>query len=207
MRGTVIFLMALSTAVLRASLVQALTCDEVGLLCPGGHPIEVSYTILQRNVPSKDGSAYKWASSGTPMIGLTSNITCEERRDHLIIRSTGIPSAKVGKFPFTVDTDGNGHGDNPNTIGVQNFEWKIPRTPRIKTPAPPRLTPTNNQLPFGPIGFTLNGVAFFNPYNSQVSKSVCCMGNELLKIFWTVPLAIWKAIPSICLDTSHLLNT
>ena len=150
----------------------ALTCNDLDLVCPGRQPTEIPFTYNENNIPSKDGTAYVWESTGRLLSDVTSNITCEERNNHLVIYSTGVPAGKIGKFPFTRDTtDRNGRGDNPNRMSAQSYVWKIPKAPRIKSSVPPRLTPTNAQLPMGPIGFALNGVPFFNPYNAQVGPS------------------------------------
>ena len=75
--------------------------------------------------------------------------------EFLIIRSNDIPLHPVGDFP-------NEH--NPNRIQEQNFEFKIPLNPS--------LTGETIQPPMGPIGITLNGVVFFNPYTAEMGDAV-----------------------------------
>lgn len=135
---------ALSTVYLLAGLsafVSGLTCNDLDLLCPGSHPREVPWQPIPANVPSTDGSAYNWLYGSASPLSFFSNITCEQRSDHLIIYSTGIPSSAsyVGRFPFNFDSDGDGRNDNPNTMSEQSYAWKIPRTPAIKNPAPPQV--------------------------------------------------------------------
>lgn len=51
---------------------------------------------------------------------------------------------------------GNTFNKNPNSIGAQNYTFKIPQNPQ---PAA-----SHAATPLGPIGVSLNGVAFFNQY-------------------------------------------
>eukprot|EP00117_Sycon_ciliatum_P027920 scpid58879/ scgid22569/ len=152
----------------------SLTCNDLDLICSGTQPREVPWTVVSANIPSFDGSAYNWNYAGATTLPLTSSISCEDRSDHLLITSAGIPSnaSYVGKFPFRTDTTGSGHGDNPNTMAVQTYEWKIPKTPVIKATAPPQATGSNGELQYGPIAFALDGVPFFNPFNNQRQDAV-----------------------------------
>jgi hypothetical protein len=68
--------------------------------------------------------------------------------DHfLIIDSQGYPNHPTAIFP---------NSNNPNTIRVQKFTFKIPLVPK--------LSDEITRLPMGPIGTAMNGVVFFNPF-------------------------------------------
>lgn len=51
---------------------------------------------------------------------------------------------------------GNAFTKNPNSIGAQNYTFKIPQNPQAAS--------THAATPLGPIGVSLNGVPFFNQY-------------------------------------------
>jgi len=85
----------------------------------------------------------------------------------LIVRSQGYPNHPTAVFP---------NSGNPNTIKVQDFEFRFPLVPRRAT----EIT----RLPMGPIGMAINGVVFFNPFEqggmnavegySEVWLDSCC---------------------------------
>ena len=60
------------------------------------------------------------------------------------IRTTGVPSHDVGPFP-----------GNPNHPQNQNFLFRVPRSPAAQNG-------NHTSTSLGPIGFMVNGVAFFN---------------------------------------------
>jgi hypothetical protein len=85
----------------------------------------------------------------------------------LIVRSQGYPNHPTAVFPNT---------GNPNTIRVQDFEFRFPLKPQRAA----EIT----RLPMGPIGMAINGVVFFNPFEqggmnavegySEVWLDSCC---------------------------------
>ena len=92
-------------------------------------------------------------------------ITHEER--FLILRSQGYPNHPTAIFP---------NSDNPNSIRVQDFTFRLPLEPKLAG----KIT----RVPMGPIGTALNGVVFFNPFEmggmnavegySEVWLDACC---------------------------------
>lgn len=53
---------------------------------------------------------------------------------------------------------------NPNSIKVQTFQFKLPLEPKLND----HIT----RVPMGPIGFALNGVVFFNPFEAGGMNAV-----------------------------------
>ncbi|MSR66714.1 MAG: YHYH protein [Pedosphaera sp.] len=83
------------------------------------------------------------------------NVKLSATTTHLVVQSDGIPKHPTGTFP---------NRDNPNRIQTQNYSFKIPLQPkRADSPG---------KLPFGPIGVAINGIPFYNPYNSQGRDAV-----------------------------------
>jgi hypothetical protein len=95
------------------------------------------------------------------------NVRLSHDAEFLIIRSQGYPNHPTAKFP---------NSGNPNTIQVQDFQFRLPLQPRRSE----RIT----RVPMGPIGMALNGVVFFNPFEqggmnavegySEVWLDSCC---------------------------------
>ena len=156
------------------------TCANLGLLT-GGHPTEFTWTDSSGNSPQT--SMITWAKSGTVNTALTSRVTCTEDGNDLVIESSGIPAHNVGKFPMTTSTTGrtgrNGQPqyDNPNTIGAQTYSWRIPKVPTKKSDVPMSILLDQDALQLGPIGFALNGVPFFNPFNAERLDAVSRASN------------------------------
>lgn len=76
--------------------------------------------------------------------------------DHfLIIKSQGYPNHPTAIFP---------NSDNPNSIRVQDFTFRLPLEPKIAD----KIT----RVPMGPIGMALNGVVFFNPFEAGGMNAV-----------------------------------
>lgn len=73
----------------------------------------------------------------------------------MIVESDGIPNHETGQFP-------NEH--NPNSIRKQNYRFLIPLHPQLAEETTP--------LPMGPIGVAINGIPFYNQYNSQGKNAV-----------------------------------
>jgi len=73
----------------------------------------------------------------------------------LIIESQGYPNHPTALFPNT---------GNPNSIRVQNFNFRLPLKPV--------LAEEITRLPMGPIGMALNGVVFFNPFEMEGMNAV-----------------------------------
>lgn len=73
----------------------------------------------------------------------------------LIIESQGYPNHPTAVFP---------NSDNPNSILVQRFEFRLPLIPR--------KSDTITSVPMGAIGMALNGVVFFNPFERGGKNAV-----------------------------------
>jgi len=73
-----------------------------------------------------------------------------------IFTGTGIPDHQTDSFP---------NRDNPNSISAQDYSYTI-----MATPEP--LEGGTGCLPMGIIGFTVNGVAIFNPYTAFGNNAV-----------------------------------
>ena len=83
------------------------------------------------------------------------NLRISHDPNHLIIRSQGYPNHPTAIFP---------NSDNPNTISVQDFTFRLPLAPR--------KSDSITRLPMGPIGMSLNGVVFFNPFEMEGRNAV-----------------------------------
>ena len=84
---------------------------------------------------------------------------------YITIKTSGAPDHKSVYYPtsnslyeaFSGTTfGGNTFSKNPNSIATQNYTFKIPANPQVSA--------THSATPLGPIGVSLNGVAFFNQY-------------------------------------------
>ena len=73
----------------------------------------------------------------------------------LIIESQGYPNHPTAVFP---------NSRNPNSIRVQNFQFRLPLEPKLAD----KIT----RAPMGPIGTALNGVVFFNPFEMEGQNAV-----------------------------------
>jgi hypothetical protein len=95
------------------------------------------------------------------------NLRMRHDERFLIVRSQGYPNHPTAVFP---------NSGNPNTIRVQDFEFRFPLVPQRAA----EIT----RLPMGPIGMAINGVVFFNPFEqggmnavegySEVWLDSCC---------------------------------
>lgn len=83
------------------------------------------------------------------------NMEISHDQEHLIIKSQGYPNHPTAIFP---------NSDNPNEIRVQDFTFRLPLVPR--------KSDTITRLPRGPIGMSLNGVVFFNPFEMEGLNAV-----------------------------------
>ena len=84
---------------------------------------------------------------------------------YITIKTSGAPDHKSVYYPTTnilyeafsgTTFGGNTFSKNPNLIVTQNYTFKIPANPQVSS--------THSATPLGPIGVSLNGVAFFNQY-------------------------------------------
>jgi YHYH protein len=88
----------------------------------------------------------KWPNAST---------TTAVRGAKLAVESNGLPiGTPTGTFPIDRQDPAYLYDTNPNAIKAQTLAFTIPLKP-IKAPQP-------SCLPMGMIGFTLNGVAFYN---------------------------------------------
>jgi len=83
------------------------------------------------------------------------NLQISHDQQHLIIKSQGYPNHPTAIFP---------NSDNPNTIRVQDFTFRLPLVPQ--------KSDSITRLPMGPIGMSLNGVVFFNPFEMEGRNAV-----------------------------------
>ncbi len=117
-------------------------------------------------VSSGDASVYYYQNE-TRMVDLFSYHTKDSNKDgienlkvshdekFLIIQSQGYPNHPTAVFPNT---------GNPNSIHVQNFNFRLPLEPVLAD----KIT----RLPMGAIGMALNGVVFFNPFEMEGMNAV-----------------------------------
>lgn len=84
---------------------------------------------------------------------------------YITIKTSGAPDHKSVYYPTTnalyeafsgTTFGGNTFSKNPNAIATQNYTFKIPANPQVSA--------SHSATPLGPIGVSLNGVAFFNQY-------------------------------------------
>lgn len=168
-----------------------LTCASLGLLS-GYSPRAVPYTINATNIPTNDRctvqncsiqSAYCFDTDSSVPTNLLSSVTCRAEGDQLIISSNGIPNHVIGLFPLSAATSLNNYNmpmrkDSPNLVSEQNYNWRIPRYPTSKSTVPTENVVMNSSvLTLGPIAFAINGVPFFNIYNSMVEDAVSPTSN------------------------------
>jgi hypothetical protein len=84
-----------------------------------------------------------------------SNLRLSHDANHLIVHSQGYPNHPTAVFP---------NSGNPNTIRVQDFTFRFPLVPQ--------KAESITRLPMGPIGMSLNGVVFFNPFEMAGRNAV-----------------------------------
>ncbi len=88
---------------------------------------------------------------------LPDNVVVEFRDGkEMVIHTRNIPNHATGRFP----------GQNPNSIQEQDCTYYLPLEP-VRNPRAVAMDRTNSNraLPGGTIGFAINGVAFFNPFD------------------------------------------
>jgi len=83
------------------------------------------------------------------------NLKLSHDEKFLIVQSQGYPNHPTAVFPNT---------GNPNSIRVQNFNFRLPLQPA--------LADEITRLPMGAIGMALNGVVFFNPFEMEGMNAV-----------------------------------
>jgi len=117
-----------------------------------GNPILESTPLQCKDA---NGMTYEESKPPTNNSSWNPQLKVSEQDGFLIIKSNGIPNHEVGDFPNRY---------NPNTIEEQNYEFKIPLNPQ--------LSGHMTELPMGPIGISLDGAPFFNPYTAQHTDAV-----------------------------------
>ncbi|CAN5156236.1 hypothetical protein BH11PLA2_BH11PLA2_42290 [soil metagenome] len=92
----------------------------------------------------------------------------------MIVHARNLPNHPTAKFP---DREGN---RNPNSIQEKDQTYYLPLEP-VRNPNAVAMDKTNSNrgLPMGAIGFAINGVAFFNPFDIGMEEAVnlmdrCC---------------------------------
>jgi hypothetical protein len=104
----------------------------------------------------------------------------------ITIKTTGTPDYKSVYYPtsnasyeaFSGTTfNGVAFVKNPNSIGTQNYTFKIPLNPVMAT--------THAATPLGPMGVSLNGVPFYNQYAGPAQP----LTNEIISFdkYWGHP--------------------
>ena len=89
-----------------------------------------------------------------------------------IVRTRNIPNHATAQFP--------GRGLGPGSIQETDRAYHLPLEPVLNPNAKAMdKTNSNRALPMGPIGFAINGVAFFNPFDMEGTEAVnildrCC---------------------------------
>lgn len=83
------------------------------------------------------------------------NVRISHDPQFLIMESQGYPNHPTAVYP---------NSDNPNSIRVQKFTFRLPLEPKLAD----QIT----RLPMGPIGSALNGVVFFNPFEMEGMNAV-----------------------------------
>ena len=106
------------------------------------------------------------------------NLVIHVTDQQLLVQSKNLPNHPVAVFPDRWRTlDGN-----PNYIREQQNTWQIPLQPKQAAQPLAMQGGTNNNgaLPMGPIGFAVNGVVFFNPFDHLLNEDAiwrldrCC---------------------------------
>ncbi|MFZ4508804.1 MAG: YHYH protein [Fimbriimonas sp.] len=93
----------------------------------------------------------------------------------LTVRSKNLPNHPTAKFPDTIGTQFY----NPGYIQEQDNVWTVPLTPTLNPNAKYMQGRNDGSLPMGPVGFAVNGVVFFNPFDANSTEAVnimdrCC---------------------------------
>lgn len=103
---------------------------------------------------------------------LPDNLTISLEGKNLIVRSKNIPNHPTAIFP---DTYGS-QGYNPSFIGEQNMSFSVPLEPK-KNPNAIAMTHgnANGALNMGPVGFAVNGVIFYNPFDAGMDDASSIM--------------------------------
>lgn len=82
--------------------------------------------------------------------------------NEVVLRSNGVPNHNSPYFSNgdsrheAYNGDNNSFHQNPNSIGAQNYEFRIPLTPTEAT--------NHSATPMGAMGIAINGVPIFNQY-------------------------------------------
>jgi len=94
----------------------------------------------------------------------------------LVVRARNIPNHPTAKFPDTYGTQGY----NPSYIQEHDYTYYLPLEP-ARNPQAISMTAhdENGALPMGSVGFAVNGVVFYNPFDAgmQDASSImdrCC---------------------------------
>ncbi|WP_020468251.1 YHYH protein [Zavarzinella formosa] len=90
----------------------------------------------------------------------------------MVVHARNIPNHPTGLFP--------GRRTNPNSIQECDRTYYLPLEP-VRNPKAIAMDKTNSNrgLPMGPIGFAINGVSFFNPFDMEGTEAIdimdrCC---------------------------------
>ena len=94
----------------------------------------------------------------------------------MIVRARNIPNHPTAQFPSVAGAETR----NPGYIREQDDTWYLPLEP-VRNPKAVVMTANNSNrgLPMGPIGITINGVVFFNPFDAEMTDATdlmdrCC---------------------------------
>lgn len=130
------------------------SCMATSALAHPGHPGGITSTAYEPGevlwvaaapVDSPLGNAgrSRQQRSDRPDDALTNQVSITLQGDWRVIRSNGIPDHEPGRFP---------NRGNPNRIGSQHYEFRVP--------AQPKITGHTTPLRMQPFGVAVNGVVF-----------------------------------------------
>ena len=103
---------------------------------------------------------------------LPDNVVLEFHGQELVVHARNIPNHPTAKYPGALG--------NPNSIREGDHTYYLPLEPTKNQKAIAMdKTNSNGGLPMGPIGFAVNGCAFFNPFDMGRQEAVnmmdrCC---------------------------------
>lgn len=103
---------------------------------------------------------------------LPDNLTISLQGKNLVVKTKNIPNHPTAIFPDTYGTQGY----NPSFIGEQNMTFTIPTEP-VKSSNAVAMTAgnANRALNMGPVGFAINGVIFYNPFDAGMDDASSIM--------------------------------
>jgi hypothetical protein len=99
------------------------------------------------------------------------------RTDSRFLRSNGLPNHPHGPFPNMNDANGDGKPDFVHSLSAQAYEVHLPLTPQVSSHVYSLTKASSGQ---GAIGFALNGVPFFHPFDAHGNNVVDISSDHFL---------------------------